>query len=1041
MIDVNKEQRRAANPTSSVWVCASAGSGKTKVLTDRVLNLLLMTGQPEKILCLTFTKTAAAEMANRINNVLKSWVIMPEEDLIKTIEYLTGDYPDEEILKKARRLFALTLETPGGMKIMTIHSFSQSILKRFPLEAGVSPHFEVMDDTTSADMLNEMMHEALKNPALKDDIALLSTYLDEDSLNGLLKEILSSRTQLIKLIEQGNLNTILFNLKQHFNIQIYHSENQIILEKYTLEEWPQKCKECLYSTGSGIKKSCKNPEEAEIVWDIEQKCRAFRFVTATWSLLNVAYYIIELYERQKKSAALLDYDDLIDCAGNLLNSGNNAAWVLYKLDNGIDHILVDEAQDTNPKQWMIIRKLAEEFFSGDSRSDSIRTIFAVGDKKQSIYSFQGADPEEFERMRHFFEEKVTTSQNDFQTVPFNFSFRSTEPVLRLVNFLLKYPPASQGVLSKNEDGHHLAFREFDAGLVEIWPLEEAKKSDTSEGWKPPVERMIIQSPVTRLAEKIAKKIHHLITSKEILKSAGRPIEAGDFLILVQRRNQFVNELVRFLKEYRIPVAGVDRLALTNYIAVQDLLGLAKFTLLPEDDLNLAEILKSPLLRLTEDDLFKICYNRGMDSVYDRVKKLYPKTAEYLAEIMDKADKVPPFEFFSYILSILDGRKNFEARLGPEVNEALDEFLNLTLSYERNNIASLQSFLKWIGDKEIEIKRDMEQSDLNAVRIMTVHGSKGLQGNIVFLPDTRYVSKKRPSVLWTPTGLPIWVPKAAYQTDDITQIIDDWDKAQMREYRRLLYVAVTRPKDRLYICGYNNKTAAKKGNWYDLITESLPYAPDSDGIIRFSSEQTRPVKTQHEEQKNDSVQITLPDWVIKPAPDEPAPSKPLRPSVSETEETAEQSVLDASRLHSIRRGIFIHKLLQYLPTVPTEKRKEIAEKLRPDDIDIPSTLFDLMDSEKFKHLFGSNSLAEVPVVGVVDNQAVSGQIDRLVVLENQVLIIDYKSNYRVPQTINEVPKHYKKQLNSYKALLKNIFPDKVIKTYLLWTQNLTWMEIE
>ena len=276
---------------------------------------------------------------------------------------------------------------------------------------------------------------------------------------------------------------------------------------------------------------------------------------------------------------------------------------------------------------------------------------------------------------------------------------------------------------------------------------------------------------------------------------------------------------------------------------------------------------------------------------------------------------------------------------------------------------------------------------------------------------------------------------------MAQIIDDWDLNQMREYRRLLYVAVTRPKDRLYICGYNNKTAATKGNWYDLITEALPYTPDEDGIIRFSSEQTKPIESQKNEKIIDEMPITLPDWIDKPAPDEPMPSKPLRPSVLETDETAEQSALDASRLHSIRRGIFIHKLLQHLPAIPADKRKDVAEKLKPDDIDIPPALFHLMESEDFKHLFGPTSLAEVPVVGVVDNLAVSGQIDRLVVLEKQVLIVDYKSNYRVPQNIDDIPQNYKKQLNSYKALLKNIFPDKVVKTYLLWTQNLTWMEIE
>jgi len=1042
MIDVNKEQRRASNPFSSVWVSASAGSGKTKVLTDRVLNLLLLTGKPEKILCLTFTKTAAAEMANRISAVLKSWVTLPDTQLAHIVENLTGEPATPEQMERARRLFALTLETPGGMKIMTIHSFSQSVLKRFPLEAGISPHFDVMDDTTAEDVLNALTTEAFKNPSLSAYVACLSAYLDETGLTDLLKESLSMRHNLMNLLSAGSLDTVINKLKKNFNIFGYLSEKQIIEEVIPYEQWAKVQKKYLYAKDGQIKKTYSEDALAQSIFETDQKLKAFKTVQATEALLKIVFYIIELYERHKQSAALLDYDDLIECTCHLLTKSGKAAWVLYKLDGGIDHILVDEAQDTNPKQWAIIRMLAEEFFAGDGRSDALRTIFAVGDKKQSIYSFQGADPSEFERMRLFFDNRVTASQNVFETVPFNFSFRSTEAVLRLVNFLLRHPLARSGVLEDKEDGTHLARRLGEAGHVEIWPLEQPQNDDVSEGWKPPVDRIPFQSPVTRTAQKVALKIKQLIDNKEILLSQGRPIRAGDFLILVQRRNKFVSELVRFLKEYQIPVAGVDRLILTNYIAVQDLIGLAKFCLLPQDDLNLAEILKSPLIRLTEDDLYKICHNRGSESVYERVCSLYPETAEFLHHIMDKADKMPPFEFFAYILSVMGGRKYFEARLGNEVNEALDEFLNLTLTYEQNNIPSLQAFLKWIGDKDIEIKRDLDQSDLNAVRIMTVHASKGLQGNIVFLPDTRFMSVKKPKIIWTPNHLPVWTPQSDIKTNTVIEAYNDWQNAQEQEYRRLLYVAVTRAKDRLYICGWDTKKKARAGNWYDLICESLPYMPDSEGIIHFSCEQTKQINTDKKENTEKQEVLTLPPWVLQNPPAEPLPPKPLRPSAQNTdEEPAEQNVLDAVRLKSLQRGTFLHKLLQCLPDVEPDKRREVAFKLKPADIDIPENLFTLLENNKFKELFGPNSLAEAPIVGVLDGQVISGQIDRLVVLPDEVILVDYKSNYYVPTSVEHVPISYKKQLKTYRALLKNIFPDKVIKTYLLWIQNLTWMEIE
>lgn len=1041
---INKEQQKASNPISSVWVAASAGSGKTKVLTDRVLNLLLLNGQPEKLLCLTFTKTAAAEMSNRINDVLKSWVILSDEELSKEIEKLSGDYAESEMLDKARRLFALTLEAPGGMKIMTIHSFCQSILKRFPLEADVSPNFEVMDDTISMDILNTLLHEAFKNAALKKDVTFLSSELDETSLMKIFKEVLTHRASLMRLKEQiPNISTLIYQMKQNFNIAEYLSENDIINEHFSLDDWNDKKKIYLYApsgTKRGVKDKYLDNDEAHLVYLTDEKLKAFKVVEATQSLLNVAYYVLEKYAIEKQSKSMLDYDDLIEKTRDLLEKSDKAAWVLYKLDGGIDHILVDEAQDTNPDQWAIIRMLAEEFFSGVGASEVFRTIFAVGDKKQSIYSFQGADPAEFERMRLFFDAKVSASQNEFLTVPLNYSFRSTKPILDLVNLVLKNKTSKNGVLNETEQAVHLAFRDQDAGLVEIWPLEQSEKTDETEAWKPPVERQPIQSAETRLAQKIATKIKMMIENKEILESQGRPVQPGDFLILVQRRRKFVGELVRFLKEYNVPVAGIDRLIITNHIAVQDLLAVAKFALLQNDDLNLACVLKSPLIGLSEEELFNVCYKRGKQTVWERVKVLYPKKATFLTQIMDNADKMPPFEFFSYILSVLKGRQKFVSRLGNEANEALDEFLNLCLTFEQANTSSLQGFLAWISEKSIEIKRDLDSSSVNAVRIMTVHGSKGLQGNIVFLPDTRFVPRQRPNFVWDKKGYPLWITNKLLRTEKACKIYDDLDEMRLQEYRRLLYVALTRPKDRLYICGWEGKKKATSGNWYDLILGAIEYNPDEDGIIRFKCNQNRKVIPQTSSSEK-SIAVQLPSWVQKPPMQEPVPTKPLAPSKPVDDTIIDESALTAAQELAMRRGTFLHKLLQFLPDIEVTKRKEIAYKLKPDDLDIPQNFFDIFENERFKELFGKGSLAEVPIVGVVDEMVISGQIDRLVEKENEVLIIDFKSNRHVPSSPENLPHVYKIQMNTYKALLKNVFPAKIIKTYLLWTENMSLMEIE
>lgn len=1041
LAEITKKQQTAAHPLNSVWVSASAGSGKTKVLTDRVLNLLLTGTAPEKLLCLTFTKAAAAEMANRITSTLKSWAIQTDDDLVQLLKELGGFYPSDEIIKTARSLFVKVLETPGGLKIMTIHSFCQSILKRFPIEARISPQFEVIDEVKSHNLMHQAVNETFLDVRLKQQTSILSDYLYDKAIKNIFDMILQNQSVLEERLINKENNTLKNNLKTYLGIKKYNSKKEIIEEHFNLEEF-NKLKSLYLTQKDTIKKAQEKDPKAYLMYDTVNNLKSHQLTEVTLALIGLIQHILKKYKNLKKEESFLDYSDLVSITKNLLKKSGMADWVLFKLDGGIDHILIDEAQDTNPEQWEIIRLITEEFFSGLGReTEHVRTIFAVGDKKQSIYSFQGADPDEFERMHSYFKNKVQTSEKRFETVPLNMSFRSTDAVLRLVNLLLENPKARTGLLNKDEEAIHIPFRAQDAGLVEIWPLEQPAEKENILNWSFP-ETNKAPSAVTLLAQKIATKIKHMI-GHEILESKGRLIEPGDIMILVRRRNKIVSELVRALKEKNIPVAGVDRIILTEHIAVQDLISVARFALLPEDDLNLASLLKSPLFKLSEEDLFELAYNREKNSLYSIVQKKKPDIAKKLNQILNQADKMPVFEFFSYLLGPLNGRIDFISRLGEEVNEALDEFLSLTLNFETTEIPSLQNFLKWISNRKVEIKRDLDQSGINAVRIMTVHASKGLQGNIVFLPDTRSVPKSKDTFLWTKNNLPIWVASSQLKTPLIDDIYDNLDSLQLQEYNRLLYVAITRAKDRLYITGWDNRKTKNpsKSNWYDLILSSLPpeIQADKDGIIRLTSPQLKDVKKENIPTQK-KQEVVLPDFVFKNAPIEGPLSKPLMPSKLDDEISETHSVLGQDRTYALKRGTFIHQMLQYLPEIDKEKRKEVALKLKPKEIEIPDNLFDIFEKSEFKHLFSSTSQAEVPIVGILDGQVISGQIDRLAIYDNDIYLIDFKSNQYVPQSIEEVPIPYQKQMKTYKRLLNQIFPDKVIHTYLLWTENLSLMEL-
>ena len=1117
-INPNISQRAAANPKDSVWVAASAGTGKTKVLSDRVLNLLLQGCPPEKILCITFTKAAAAQMENRVALRLAKWVSETDDELKKDIFTLTGAQPSDKSIAKARRLFARVLEAKGGMKILTIHSFCQSLLKRFPLEAGVSPNFEVMDEGDAKGLMDKVIAEAIHDKKLRDDLGIISLYVDEKDLITNLKNLDETRAKFDDVVAKfGSVEGLIKVLYQRYNVDVNESVEHTLSEicnvppcaKYILEillakdgveakEAAEELAEFLslsdeekiknyklyedvFLTQKGTIRKKKVYEEdpvkseAERVFALEEKRKAVISLAAIKAFLRIADAVLSQYKKRKNAKGFLDYSDLVLKAKELLYK-SGAAWVLYKLDGGIEHILVDEAQDTSAEQWDIIRALSDEFFAGEGASPFERTIFVVGDKKQSIFSFQGANPAKFAFNKSYFEEQLKRVGKELKTVPLSVSFRSTKTVLSLVNNMLLNPRASYGVVDEKEVTEHIAFRDDAGGRVELWPSIKDEEDDQPDPWLPPIDRVKTKSAQDRLAVKIADKIASMIKN-DILESEGRKIEPQDIMILLRKRTPFFEKLVRELKTRDVPVTGLDRMIIKDQISVMDLIALGDFLLLPEDDLNLAGLLKSPLFGFDEDEIYDVCFGRKDATVWDSLrtkaegkngKEKYAKTVETLRNLLGMADMVLPSRLFGYVLGALDGRRKIIKRLGFDADDALAEFMNLVLDFEKNNTPSLQGFLTWLKHRDVKLKKDLEQGDVKAVRITTVHSSKGLEAPIIFLPDTKsLIGGNKNKLYWVEDEIgeiPLWFASANDLPLPMKEKKEEVKAEEKKESRRLLYVAITRPKDRLYITAWNRRNAKKNKNneenkkqkegdtWYDLISESFDKTQsfaDKDGEVFFISSPQKAV-VKNSDVREEKMRASLPSWVTKKAKEEPLPLKPLAPSKIGIEDDAiAPSPFVTARSGAIQKGKIIHKLLQFLPEVPFDKREQIIanylelnanEWSKTERENVAKEVMNVLSEESLKCFFGEGSKAEVPIIGMLGDEAFSGQVDRLWIGEKEVIIIDYKTNQNVPTRLEEVPKLYKKQLSVYKELLAKLFKEKTVKAYILWTQNLSLMEI-
>jgi ATP-dependent helicase/nuclease subunit A len=1064
----------AINPNFSVWVNASAGTGKTKILIDRVLRLLLE--NKRNILCLTFTNAAANEMENRIHSILSKWAICSDSVLAADLEQLDffpmssqcvtlGSRKNKDYLTRARRLFS-ELENLG-LTIQTIHAFCYKLISSFPIEAGIAPNCTLSE---CKELHSIIFNKVLHNETVQDDINLIATEIDENKLRDLLYTLCVKRSasandskyikdklsapdeihdlqsetiehveRLAEILSEGSkrdqsYSEILYSTvipagiqKKRTSVTRWNDTKVENLAKVFLKSESHEKKSISSIATKSILEKFKDAEQIiesvqNVVFTHIRDMNSYQIFKRTSSLLGVFKVYVDLYNSEKSKNALLDYNDIINLATNLLSNPNYKDWILFNLDQKIDHILIDEAQDNSISQWKIITNLCDEFFAGN---DEKRTLFVVGDVKQSIYRFQGANPHLFNYMQQYFHTK--TGGRDWISCQLEKSFRSTPEVLMLVDRIFNNFRAE--ISFNDNEIKHVPHRENDQGYIEIWPALPRRKEK---------EQRALQIPLTckegytiadrLLAQTIANRIHNWLNEGRILVAKDRHIEPRDIMILVRQRNVLVDYIISELKKANVPVVGRDYFRIMDYIAVQDLIALAEFLLLQANDLALANALKSPLFNFTEDDLFNIAYDRKEHSLWERIQDYSVVIYSELNYLINLSRIESPLALFTHILRT--GKKKFAARLGLECFEVLDEFMNLVLQFEN---PSLQAFVQWIKENNPEIKNDM-QSERNAVRIMTIHKSKGLQAPIVFLVDTNTVPRNSESIIFDGTEVPFWCGKNNNAYCD--QVKREKKLEDYNEYLRLLYVALTRAEDELYIL---SKEPVQKGSWYDLITKyGEPYEKKQRGLRPIFKEKVEVL----------CVNANYP-YIYKKRDYFDVPVISLPPALAHSSVSSQRVTLESSEKEGAEwipvsatwmtdgyaRGLIIHSILQYMPKIEKERRKNWVRKyldnISEDKDEIYSKI--LAFNEKYGYLFDLEGKSEITLSGTIDGKSVLVRLDRLCITQDKAIIIDYKSHRNVSVSLlNEI----KKQMLIYKTLVQEIYPNKQVECVVIWVEDLT-----
>ncbi len=1138
---VRATQARASDPTASAFVSANAGSGKTHVLVQRVIRLLLSGVPPEKMLCITFTKAAAANMAERVFSTLGHWVTLDDTALDAAIREAGLPQPNAKLRLRARELFACALETPGGLKVQTIHALCTRLLQQFPFEANVPARFSVLDDRDQTEMMERanlaVLLDASRDPdsAAGRSLNIAMASAADVTFKDVVREACLSRDHFMAWTDTaGHADVAARQISAALGVdphdRIEDVERAIVDGPYLpREQWnaiatvlntssaadqkqADRLRGALASSGAtqvddylGVfltdeseprkslvtkKFTDNNPaiasrfeSESSRIGPLIERRRAVTTRDRSQALLYIATAAAANYRREKQERGLLDFDDLIDKTLAMLDGGASG-WVHYKLDRGVDHVLIDEAQDTSPRQWDIVAHIISEFTSGAGARDGVtRTVFAVGDEKQSIFSFQGAAPREFDSRRRGLEKKFIDAGLKFDPISFTYSFRSGPAILQSVDHVFRDQAIYRSIHSA-DSGYpiHNSLADAGPGLIDLWELQVPDGRQDLEGWRAPFDAVSETSPEVKLARRIQTEIKSLIEQGTMTGSLGhrRPLRYGDMLVLVRRRGNAFDAVIQALKHANIPVAGADRLKLTEHIAIIDLMNLADALLLPQDDLALAVALKSPLFGLTDDDLFTLAWQRtgSLRQALSQHAGTSPQFRDALRrlEACERRFTIEtPFAFYAWLLGGDGGRLRILKRLGHEATDALDEFLELALSYERKAPASLQGFMAWLRAADTEVKRDMEITR-NEVRVMTVHGAKGLEAPVVFLVDTttspsdtqrlRLINLPQGNAAPNASRVVVWAGRKADDPANVaaarTAMLADTED----EYRRLLYVAMTRAADRLIVggCMPGNVRTVRAFSWYDLIDKGLSnsglelqeFEKAGGKVRRYSRPEDVAVSATPAVAPEAAAPIALPAWLRSSAPPEAPADNLLRPSDPAEDEGHRVKTGESirERARALQRGTLVHRLLQSLPDLASERRRDAAQRyLERNAADwtedereaLAGRVLALIDNPRFAEVFAAGSRAEVSIVGRLQRLAgpkalVSGQIDRLVVTPSEVLIVDFKTNHAPPSRLAEAPAAYLRQLALYRAVLTRLYPERPIRAALLWTETPELMEI-
>lgn len=1068
-------------PSASTWLSANAGSGKTRVLTDRVARLLLGGVEPQHILCLTYTKAAATEMQNRLFERLGGWAMMPDADLRKALAELgEGVALEDEVLGKARRLFARAIETPGGLRIQTIHSFCATLLRRFPLEAGVSPQFTELDDR-AARLLRDEIVEELAESLAPDVMAEVARAWTGEDFGSLVQQIVGQRGKFADTLTEAEARGL-------FGLRPGDSVATLLAGVFLGDEstWMPRVIDALQAKGGNDGKAAaklrnlsfdpptlaglglledvflngakaQEPFSAKIgsfptqatrgvLADVMDKLEALMLrveaarpvrcalaaMARTLTLHRFARAFLPLYDERKAARGWLDFDDLIERARRVLTDPGVAAWVLFRLDGGIDHILVDEAQDTSPDQWRVIESLAAEFTAGSSARDVERTLFVVGDKKQSIYSFQGADVAAFDAKLSVFEARFKAVGRPFQKLELEHSFRSSWAILRLVDatFGTQYPAALGGGVQ------HIAYWADMPGRVDLWPLVPKSAGAPDDDWQSPVDLITEEHHSARLAGQIADEIAAMIAAGTCIptKDGPRPVHAGDFLILVQRRSDLFAEVIRACKARGLPIAGADRLRLGAELAVKDIAALLAFLATPEDDLSLAAVLRSPLCGWTEAELYDLAQARTgylWQALRGRAAEFAP-THDMLSDLLGQADFLRPFDLIERALTRHDGRRRLLARLGAEAEDGIDELLSQALGYERIEVPSLTGFLVWLSTEEVEVKRQMD-SEGRRIRVMTVHGAKGLEAPIVILPDTCDVKPRDRDEVMEVGGRPVWKTPADESPAGIAAARANRRAREAEERLRLLYVALTRARCWLIVCGAGE--AKEDQSWYRLVEagmQAVGSAPLPGGRLRHGFGDWPEARLAAAES---ATLPALPGWAMRAAAVPDRAARVLSPSDLGGAKAIAGDGLDEETAKA--RGTALHLLLEHLPGAARGDWPALAAALVPDAALRAELLAEaqaVLTAPGLAQVFDGPALTEVAITADLGGQRMLGTIDRLLLRGDRVLAIDYKSNRVIPATPAEVPEGILRQMGAYAEALAQVYPGRRIETAILWTRT-------